>query len=332
MNNIVSINTIQFYIVPLINALIRAGDYDEKVLMFRAFIEDNEMFKYKPRRKSKDDPEPEEIDEDIYTKVARLCLNAKQRQNNSKNKEFIKVCEEIEAKGYNNNKIIFSNVTNILDEKLTGLVAMNVADNYNKPCLLLRKMKDKPDYYGGSGRNINNSPIEDLKGFLESTKLFSYVVGHAGAFGIEIHKDNIPKAIELINNKLKDVDFSYYYDVDFIVSVDDLDMRYVKEMEELKTVYGQGINEALIAIENIKLNRNNFSLMGKNGDTWKFILNDEITFIKFKCNEKDEILKWLSDSWNSEDEIELTVIGKCGINNYNGILTAQIIIEDYMIV
>ena len=90
INNNIIINNIHFYIVPLINGLIRAGDYEEKDLLFRAFIETDEIFKYKPRRKSKNDPEPEEIDEDIYTRVARLCGNARQRQNNSKDKDVEK--------------------------------------------------------------------------------------------------------------------------------------------------------------------------------------------------------------------------------------------------
>lgn len=44
-------------------------------MLFRAFIGIDEVFKYKPRRKSKNDPEPE-VDEDIYTRVARLCGNS----------------------------------------------------------------------------------------------------------------------------------------------------------------------------------------------------------------------------------------------------------------
>ena len=128
-------------------------------MLFRAFIETDEVFKYKPRRKSKNDPEPEEIDEDIYKRIARLCGNAKQRQNNSKNKDVEKILEYIEEKGYHNNKIIFANITDKLNENLTGLVAMNIATKYNKPCLLLRKVKDKNDFYGGSARNINRSPL-----------------------------------------------------------------------------------------------------------------------------------------------------------------------------
>lgn len=330
INGVITITNIQFYIVPLINALIRAGDYDEKDMLFRAFVETNEMFKYKPRRKSKNDPEPQEIDEDIYTRVARLCANAKQRQNNSKNKDVEKILDYIEEKGYHNNKIIVANVTDKLNESLTGLVTMNIASKYHKPCLLLRKVKDKPDFYAGSGRNIDKSPIKDLKQFLQDTEMFSYVSGHAGAFGVEIHKENIQKTIQLINEQLKDVDFSHYYEVDFIIDVEDLDISFIKAMEELKNIYGQGISESLIAITNIMVNKNNISLMGKDGSTLKFIYNDEITFIKFRVNEnEDVILKWLNDWESTEGSIMINVIGKAGINNFNNILIPQILIESY---
>ncbi len=332
MNNIVNINNIQFYIVPLINGLIRAGDYDEKDLLFRAFIETDEIFKYKPRRKSKNDPIPEEIDEDIYTRVARLCGNARQRQNNSKGKDVEKLLEYIEGKGYNNNKIIIANVTNLLNENLTGLVAMNIANIYNKPCLLLRKVKNKPDHYAGSARNINRSPIKNLKDFLEETSLFEYCQGHQGAFGIEIHKDNISKVIELTNEQLKDVDFTEYYEVDFIVDVDDLDIGFIKSMDEIKEFYGQGIEESLVYIENIKVNKGDINFMGKDNSTIKFIYNDEITFIKFRIKENDPIYKWLNDWENDDDFIVINVIGKVGLNNYKGILTPQVIIEDYQVI
>lgn len=329
MNNIININNVQFYIVPLINGLIRAGDYDEKDLLFRGFIETDEVFKYKPRRKSKNDPEPEEINEDIYTRVARLCGNARQRQNNSKDKDVEKLLEYIDEKEYNNNKIIFVNVTDKLNENLTGLVAMNIATKYNKPCLLLRKVKNKPDYYAGSARNINRSPLPNLKDYLEETNMFEYCQGHQGAFGVEIHKDNIPKAIELINEQLKNVDFTSYYEVDFIIDIDDLDISFIKTMDELKDFYGQGIGEALVYISNIKINRNDINFMGKDNSTIKFVYNDEITFIKFRIGENDPIYKWLNDWENDDDFIFINAIGKVGLNNYKGILTPQVIIEDY---
>jgi single-stranded-DNA-specific exonuclease len=332
IGNSFNIISVQFYIVPLINALVRSGDYDEKEMMFRAFIETDEVFKYKPRKKSKDDPEPEEVDENIYDRVARLCANAKNRQNNSKDKSLVNIYEHIEKKGYDNNKIMIANVTGLLDESLTGVTAIKVAEKYNKPCLLLRKSKDDENVYAGSGRNINDSPIVDLKAFLEETGLFDFVTGHPGAFGAGIKKENIPVAIQLINEKLKDVDFTHCYDVDFIVEAEDLSISFIRDIDGLKDVYGQGIKESLLVIKNVEVCINNIQVYEKTTTTLKFVYNDEITFIKFKCQEDEEIIKIKNDEDRSGEILTLNIIGKASINNYNGILSPQIIIEKYEII
>ncbi len=69
--------------------------------------------------------------------------------------------------------------------------------------------------------------------------------------------------------------------------------------------------------------------MGKNNDTWSYVWNEEVKFIKFKCNENDLILKWLNKWNNDKDSIIIDVVGKCGLNNFGGVLTSQVIILDY---
>jgi single-stranded-DNA-specific exonuclease len=333
MENTITVIGIQFYIVPLINALIRTGDADEKELMFKAFLEQDEYFKYKPRRKSKDDPESEEIDESIYDRIARLCANAKGRQNKYKDKSLEQISEYIESKGINNNKIIVANVTDILTENLTGVVAIKVAEKYNKPCLLLRRVKDDEDLYGGSGRNNKNSPIKNLKSFLDETKLFEFVSGHEGAFGINVKRENINKLVFKVNELLKDVDFSFYYDVDFKVDIDDLNISFIRELDSLKYIYGQGISEPLIAILNMEISKKDIKIQGKNNDSYKFFYNDEIAFIKFKAQEDDQILNFLNDDLYNEDSIiVLDIVGKASINSFGSILTPQVIIEEYNII
>ena len=161
--------------------------------------------------------------------------------------------------------------------------------------------------------------------------MFEYCQGHQGAFGVEIHKDNIPKVIELINEQLKDMDFTSYYEVDFVIEADDLDIPFVKAMDELKSFYGQGIEESLVYIKNINISRNDINFMGKDSSTIKFIYNDEITFIKFKAGENDPIYKWLNDWENDSDIMVINAIGRVGFNMFGGILTPQITVEKWEI-
>ena len=48
------------------------------------------------------------------------------------------------------------------------------------------------------------------------------------------------------------MDFTSYYEVDFVIEADDLDIPFVKAMDELKSFYGQGIEESLVYIKNNK--------------------------------------------------------------------------------
>ena len=126
MNNVVNIISVQFYITPILNAMIRIGDQDDKDLLFRAFIETDEVFKYKKRG------EPEEVDENIYDRAARLCSNAKTRQTKEVTKEVAEVDALIERNKLYKNKALFVNVSDILGETLTGLVAIKIAEKYKE--------------------------------------------------------------------------------------------------------------------------------------------------------------------------------------------------------
>ncbi len=322
-NQITSIG-IAFYIVPLINALIRVGNEEEKDILFRAMIEQYTEFDYKKRGANKI------TKENIYDRAVRYCVNAKAKQTREREKSINAITTDIEKRHYQNNKIIIDNVTKTLNPKLTGLTAMSIANYYGKPCLLLRKTIGKPNTYSGSGRNMNNSPIKDLRQFLLNTGYFNYVTGHPSAFGCEINKDNIPKALESINDKLENIDMSKKYLVDFIIDSEDLTVDIIHRIDELKKYFGNCFEEPYIAIKNMPIEKETITLMGKEQNSWKYIFNDDIAIIKFKCKENDKILNWINS--NNQDTIKINLIGKASMNEYKSILTPQLIIEDYEIV
>lgn len=340
MGNEINITSVQFYITPILNAMIRIGSEEEKDLLFRAFIETDESFMYKKRG------ETEEIQEDIYTRAARLCYNAKNRQAKSVQSGVDEINKLIKEKNIDKNKVMFVNVSDILGETLTGLVAIKIAEKYNRPCLLLRRQKVRDDgalYYGGSCRNFDNSPIESLKELLMSTNVFEFVQGHDNAAGISIQRENVTRAIEICNKTLEDVDFTKFYNVDFDIESNDLSVAFIKEIDEMKDVFGTGIKEPLIHIKNIEIYSEDVFVMGKNRNSWK-ITYDSYAFVKFNVDkENDSLLLKYYNTLAKEEKIEeefghsttslcvgsINVIGTVSINNFNGILTPQIIVKDY---
>ena len=96
------------------------------------------------------------------------------------------------------------------------------------------------------------------------------------------------------------------------------------DIASLKDYWGQGIPEPYVAIEKIKVNSSNIQLL--KGTTLKITLPNNISLIKFKSNEEE-----YENLYSQNGYIEITVIGFCNINNFNGNSYPQILIEDYEI-
>ncbi|HBD95054.1 MAG TPA: hypothetical protein DC057_12890 [Spirochaetia bacterium] len=260
--------------------------------------------------------------------VARLATNLKAKQNREIDKSLEYLRGLIDKNEWNKNKILFVDADGV-DYSFTGLVAMRLSSEYQKPCLLIRKSKDNT--FAGSGRNYGNQ-IENLRDYLLETGFFEFASGHPSAMGIGIKIENIKPAIEKINEQLKDINFGeFIHYIDFVINVENLTIDIIKEMNELYDYYGNGIEESLVLVENIPVNTNEIEVTGKLEDTWKVIYNNEIQFIKFKNNENDIILKARKNDWSGEN-LKINAICKMSINEYGGVSTPQCIIVDYEVV
>ena len=331
MNGKVNIHNIQWYITPILNGMIRIGSQEEKELLFRAFIEQDEFFEYK-KRATKDKP-AETIQESIYDRAARLCKNAKSRQDKQKEKSVEQIAEIAQSIPFDD-KVVMIDTSDILDTGLTGVVAIKIAEMFNKPCILLNKFLDKKTgkiTYGGSARNVNHSPIESFKDIVNSTNVFNFGKGHANAFGVNLDLDKKDEAINVMNNILRDIEYDSTYRVDFILDIEDVDIKLITELARFEDIVCQGIEEPMLAVENISLTKDCFEIFGKNEDTISFTI-DEIKYIQFKCKEGNPLYDWIQNAWDENDSVTFNIVGKPSINEYNGVRTPQIIIEDVVVI
>jgi len=202
---------VAFYITPLINALIRVGSPIEKERLFEAFVTPNKNVPSTKRgEKGKE--------ETISTQSARNCTNAKSRQTKERDKAAELLDIQISNNCLDTNKILVLSADDLdVSNTLTGLCAMNVAAKYKKPVLLGRLSPDGKEIKG-SIRSFDNSPLPNLKDFLQESGLMNFVEGHQGAAGFGIPANNVDKLVEYANEKLKDVNFNEgYYEADFVV-------------------------------------------------------------------------------------------------------------------
>ncbi len=331
MNGKVNIHNVQWYITPILNGMIRIGSNEEKELLFRAFIEQDEFFEYK-KRATKDKP-AETIQESIYDRAARLCKNAKSRQDKSKEKSVEQIAKIAQSLPFDD-KVVMIDTSDVLDSGLTGVVAIKIAEMFNKPCILLNKFLDKKTgkiTYGGSARNIDHSPIDSFKDIVNSTNILDGR-GHSNAFGIVgLDLDKKDEALNKLNDILQDVEYDSTYRVDFILDVEDISMKLITDLTRFEDIICQGIEEPMVAVENINLTKDQFEIFGKNEDTISFMI-DDIKYIQFKCKEGNPLYDWLQNAWDEDDNVTFNIVGKPSINEYNGVRTPQIIIEDVVVI
>ena len=331
MGGKINVHNVQWYITPILNGMIRIGSTEEKELLLRAFIEQNAFFEYK-KRATKDKP-AETIQESIYDRAARLCKNAKSRQDKQKEKSVSQIAE-IAQNISKEDKVVMIDTSDILDNGLTGVVAIKIAEMFNKPCILLNKFLDQKTgkiTYGGSARNIDHSPIDSFKDIVNSTSILGGR-GHANAFGIVgLEIDKKEEALNRLNDILQDVEYDSTYRVDFIMDIDDVSIKIITDLARLEDIIGQGIDEPMLAVENISLTKDQFEIFGKNEDTISFMI-DDIKYIQFRCKEGNPLYDWLQNAWDENDRVTFNIVGKPSINEYNGVRTPQIIIEDIVVI
>jgi len=309
---------IAFYIVPLVNAIIRVGTEAEKSLLFEAFIGGDKII---PSTKRGDKGNFETVAQ----QAVRNCVNARSRQNRLKDKAIEDLDIKIQKNELFKNQIIFVNVEDneTFDSTLTGLIAMNFLTKYKKPTIVARLNND--GFWRGSARGSNSTELKDLKKFFGESKLFEYVEGHQNAFGLSIHTDNVEKLIDYSNTKLKDVEFNEnVYEVDLIYSSKENFETTIKELNELKSIWGQGVEEPTIVVKDIQLFPEDVSFIGQNKDTVKFIYNN-ITYIRFKDTNLINKIK------SCKNGFSITILGKANCNEWGGNITSQILIDDYII-
>jgi len=213
------------------------------------------------------------------------------------------------------------------DPGIIGLAAMRLADWAGKPCILLREYSK--GIFGGSCRNCNKSPVKDLKALLDSTKLFNWNMGHSNAFGTEIDEENLLEARDALNEALENIEYDDTIYCDFVLDADDIEADFIQAIDNSKWIYGNGIEEPMIVLENVPVSLGACLIMGANADSVTFMHNG-IKYCKFKCKDDDELLDFANGY--IANELVLNVAGRCSINRYQGRSTAQFIIEDYEII
>ena len=241
-----------FKVAPLMNAIIRVGTMEEKVMLLDALAGKNYTVPYKPRGK-------EPIEQSLHDAVIRVGNNAKSRQRNATKKAMTYISKQISSNNLDNNKILIIDITDEVNKSITGLACMKVASEYKRPTMLVHKLSN--GLCAGSARSYG---VSNLKDICTESGLFTLCAGHQESYGVEFDPSNLDNIIEHFNDMFKDVEYSLSYDVDYIFEAKNLTKQTIETIGDFKHLWGNGIDEPMFVVKNIRINSKDVRKLGIN--------------------------------------------------------------------
>ena len=274
----INIKSIGWTISPLINGMIRSGTLAEKRELYSTTFSNNL---------------------ELCEKVAKMCKNAKQRQDSAVKSAMKKIENSISIT--NEDRVIIADSLGA-NKSFTGLIAGKLVSKYKLPCILYSK---NDGVASGSIRGIGDI---NFKEDLIKSDLINYCQGHSNAAGIELDSNNIELLKQYINNLYKEVKFedSKVYEVDFELESYELNQAFVDEVTSLEDEWGNGLDEPLVAIKNVDLFLTQDNIKGR--------LN-----VVFDINSVKLIKKFTSNAWKEEflnRDLFVDIVGRFSFDNY----------------
>ncbi len=326
-----------FYIVPLLNAIQRSGTQEEKELVFKS------MLKYYAFQEIPSTKRGHKLGETetLVTQAVRVCTNVKNRQTRVQDAAIEQLEDQIISEHLLDKckvLILLLDENSDIPAEVRGLIANKFMAKYQRPCCLLTKSEEYSGQtmdgyryetsYAGSARGCSLAGIDDFKQMCLDSGCIDYAIGHPNAFGLKIYERDLPRFIDYMNDKLSNMSDEAIYYVDYIFKGQNVDSQIILDIAEMSSYWGSELNEPFVVVKNLKITTNMVDIYRKTTNTIKISLNNGISLMKFNADE--ELCNKIKD--NNTGYIELDIVGKCHKNEWNGIITPQIFIEDYNII
>ena len=238
-----SIHALSWSVLPKINALIRVGDIEDLDFLYGALRGLEGTFENANARSEKNRIETWE------KKAVRLCINAFNRQKTKREKIVEDIVEFVNQEGLNEYGVLIIPMKYDF-ESLTGYVAGNVVNRFDKSVALMSYNEEEDLYYGSIRGLESNTP--NFKTFLEQSGAVEWVRGHEMAAGICIKPENLDKLYKYIETTHKSGE-EVTYEVDFVVDYKDITPEFVKEIDNLEQYWCKGVEPPVFYIKNARL-------------------------------------------------------------------------------
>ena len=307
-----------FYIVPMVNAVQRSGTIEEKELLFKSMLK-YEAFEVIPSTKRGCKGQTERLVE----QAVRMSTNVKNRQTRAQDASMEYLENKIEKENMMDRKVLlFTLEPGKVDKNIAGLIANKISAKYQRPSCMLTKVGD---VYQGSARGYEMSGVTNFKDICDETGCVNWTAGHQNAFGISINADKIEEFLEKTDIALADMASEPVYYVDYIYNGADVNPQDILAISDLSDLWGKDMDEAMVAVKDIKISKELVVVYRKTSNTLKITLPNKVSLMKF--NATDEECEMLENQTGAY--IQMDIVGKCHKNEWLGNVSPQIFIEDW---
>ena len=308
-----------FYVCPMINAITRSGTIEEKTLIFESML----LFKaFEQIASNKRGHKPGEM-ERLVDQAVRTSTNVKNRQTRSEKAGMDKLESLIKENDMLKHKVLLFTINpSDIEPAIRGLVANKIMAKYQRCCAVL---SDDGENCAGSMRGCGLTGIMDFKSICEASGVINWARGHENAAGLSIPTVNIEKFLEKTDKLLEGTAEEAIYRVDYIWDSEKVDSAKILDIADFDPYIGQGFPEPLVAIKNIHITKNDLTMMKSN--TVKIMTRAGVPIICFSMPDEE-----YEKLYSENGEVVINLIGTANKNEWNGNVSAQILMKDYEIV
>lgn len=226
-------------------------------------------------------------------------------------------------------------------ESIAGIVAGRLREHYYKPCIVLTKSEADPDMVKGSGRSI---PGYEMFHELERAgTLLTRFGGHPMAAGLSLKKEHIEALREQLNLNctLTENELTERLWIDIALPISRITPEWIGELEALEP-FGKGNDKPVFADRNIRILRG--YILGKERNVLKLLVEsaDGCRMEAMLFHEKEAFLELLEAHYGraaleqlyrgydrEHNPTCMSIVYYPSINDYRGVQTVQIVIEDF---
>lgn len=299
------IKDVQFSIVPMINAVSRIGEKEDREILIQALTNQDRDFLVTKKRKNKATGHFELRSE--RQNIYEYAVDMLQRVKRSQDSVVKKAISEMSDKSEKVESVIVRTLPDKYDTGIAGLIANKIQGKHHLPALVINSE------LRGSARSPRN--YGNLKDVLSDFDSVNYALGHEQAFGVSISSvDDF--VVECMVNNLSNTD-EYVYPVDKVYINDLPTADECQDVSDFKQVWSGVNDEPVVGVLGLDISKARVNI--KNG-TLKIIIGD-IEIVQFNSDLD------IDNNFN-RFACYVDIVGKPSVNKFFGRTTNQLVVDE----